>query len=116
MLKLYGIRSCDTCRKARKWLDRHGIEHEYHDLRDDGVEERVLVRWTGRMDWQKFVNKRSLTWRRIPEVDRESLDRKRAIAMLLEHPTLIKRPVLDSKELIAVGFSPDNYRKMFDSL
>jgi len=116
VLTLYGIASCDTCRKARKWLDSRGIEHRYHDLRDDGLDERTLVRWTGRMDWEKFVNKRSLTWRHIPEVDRSSLDRQRAIAMLMEHPTLVKRPVLEGKSLISVGYSPENYHKMFDSL
>lgn len=115
-MTLYGIGSCDTCRKARKWLDEQGIEHRYHDLRENGLDERTLVRWTGRMDWEKFVNKRSLTWRRIPEVDRNALDRERAVTMLLEHPTLVKRPVLESKDLISVGFSAEDYRRMFDSV
>lgn len=116
MLTLYGISSCDTCRKAKKWLVEQSIEFSWHDLRDSGLDRQMLDRWTERMDWRKFLNTRSLTWRKIPEVDRAGIDRERAIGMMLEHPTLVKRPVLEGEEFIAVGFSSDNYRRMFDSL
>jgi Spx/MgsR family transcriptional regulator len=109
---LYGIRSCDSCRKARQWLEANTIAYRYHDLRDDGLDTSLLDRWTGRMDWESFLNKRSLTWRKIPEVDRAGMTRARAMSTMLEFPTLIKRPVLECDQFIAVGFSPDQYGKL----
>ena len=116
MLKLFGIKSCDSCRKARKWLGDNSIDVEYHDVRDDGLEVQMLERWMKRMDWQKFLNTRSLTWRKIPEVDRADMTKDRAIGLMLEQPTLVKRPVLECEDFIAVGFSPENYEKIFGQL
>ena len=116
MLKLFGITSCDSCRKARKWLQDQTREFEFHDLRNDGLDVQMLERWMSRMDWLKFLNTRSLTWRKIPEVDRAEMTKNRAISLMLEHPTLVKRPVLECKQFIAVGFSPENYQKIFDKL
>ena len=113
MLTLYGIRSCDTCRKARKWLDANAIEYRVHDVRVDGLNAEMLERWFADMEWQKLLNMRSLTWRRIPEVDRSDMDRDKAMGMMLEQPTLIRRPVLEGDDFIAVGFSPANYAKVF---
>lgn len=113
MLTVYGLRSCDTCRAARRWLDEHGIEHRFHDLRLDGLDVGMLERWTGQLDWEKLLNRRSLTWRRIPEADRESVDRERAMTLMLEHPTVVKRPVLERGRFVAVGFSPEGYEKAF---
>lgn len=112
-LTLYGIKSCDTCRKARKWLMEHSYDHKFHDLREDGIDMRLLEQWARRISWKKLLNTRSLTWRKIPEVDRAHMGRDKAIASMLEHPTLIKRPVLVCTEFIAVGFSPKNYKRMF---
>jgi Spx/MgsR family transcriptional regulator len=92
----------------------HSRDHEFHDLRKDGIEFRTLERWSRRISWEKLLNTRSLTWRRLPEVDRAELDKDNAIALMLEHPTLIKRPILESAKFIAVGFSPEHYRKIFD--
>lgn len=105
MLTVYGIMSCDTCRSARKYLAEHDMEFRFHDVRDDGLDIQMLERWAGRIDWTKLVNKRSLTWRKIPEVDRSDLNRDRAFALILDRPTLLKRPVLESEEFLAVGFS-----------
>jgi len=116
LLKLFGISSCDSCRKARKWLQDESLEFEFHDLRKDGLDVQMLERWMTRMDWQKFLNTRSLTWRKIPEVDRAEMTQSRAISLMLEHPTLVKRPVLECKQFIAVGFSPENYQKLFHKL
>ena len=110
MLIVYGIRSCDTCRKARKYLDAHNIEHQFHDLREDGLDIQMLERWTQRIGWEKLLNKHSLTWRKIPEVDRNDMNRDRALAVMIDSPTLIKRPVLETENFIAVGFS----KKRFD--
>lgn len=105
MLTVYGIKSCDTCRKARKYFREHDIEHKFHDLREDGLDIQMLERWSSRIDWSKLLNKQSLTWRKIPDVDREGMNKDRAMALMLANPTLIKRPVLEGDDYIAVGFS-----------
>jgi len=110
---LYGIGSCDSCRKARKWLDANDIAYEYHDLRIDGLAIQMLERWSSRIDWQKMLNKRSLTWRKIPEMDRDDLTKDKSLALMMQHRTLVKRPVLECDEFIALGFSPDNYTMIF---
>ena len=113
MRTLYGIGSCDSCRKARKWMDEHNFDYEYHDIRIDGLNIQMLERWSSRIDWKKLLNTRSLTWRKIPETDRGSLTKDKALAMMMQNPTLVKRPVLECDEFIALGFSPDNYSKIF---
>jgi Spx/MgsR family transcriptional regulator len=105
MLTVYGLRSCDTCRKARKFLAERDIDFRFHDVRDDGLDIQMLERWVSRIDWQKLLNRRSLTWRKIPDVDRADIDMDRALALIIENPTLLKRPVLESESLLAVGFS-----------
>ena len=109
MLTVYGIKSCDTCRKARKYLAENDIEFRFHDVRDDGLDIQMLERWSDRIDWQKLLNRQSLTWRKIPEVDREDVSKERAFALMLEQPTLLKRPVLESDQFMAVGFSEKRF-------
>ncbi|MEL7187461.1 MAG: ArsC/Spx/MgsR family protein, partial [Pseudomonadota bacterium] len=92
-------------RKARKYFNENEIEYEFHDLREDGLDIQMLERWSGRIDWSKLLNKQSLTWRKIPEVDREGINKDKALALMLANPTLIKRPVLESDGYMAVGFS-----------
>ena len=113
VLTIYGIPSCDTCRKARKWLTENNREHTFHDLRQDGLDIQMLDRWSRTLEWEKLLNTRSLTWRKIPEVDRAGMTKNRAMALMLEQPTLVKRPVLECEEFVAVGFSPANYEKIF---
>lgn len=105
MLTVYGIKSCDTCRNARKYLAEHDIEFRFHDVRDDGLDIQMLERWSARIDWEKLLNRRSISWRKIPEVDRNDMDRDRAFALMIDRPTLLKRPVLESEKFLAVGFS-----------
>ena len=105
MLTVYGIKSCDTCRRARKYLAEHDIEFRFHDVRDDGLDIQTLERWASRMDWEKLLNRKSLTWRKIPEVDRADMTCERAFALMIDQPTLLKRPVLESPQFMAVGFS-----------
>ncbi len=109
MLTVYGIKSCDTCRRARKFLAEHNIEFRFHDLREDGLDIQMLERWSQRIGWQKLLNKQSLTWRKIPEVDRNDMTRDKALATMIENPTLIKRPVLEADKFIAVGFSEQRF-------
>ena len=109
MLTVYGIKSCDTCRNARKYLAEHDIEFRFHDVRDDGLDIQMLERWADRIEWQKLLNRKSLTWRRIPEVDRSGMTQDRAFALMLDQPTLLKRPVLESPQFMAVGFSEKRF-------
>ena len=109
MLTVYGIKSCDTCRKARKYLAENDIEFRFHDVRDDGLDIQMLERWGDRIDWQKLLNRQSLTWRKIPEVDRGDMSKERAFALMLDQPTLVKRPVLESDQFMAVGFSEKRF-------
>ena len=115
MLTIYGIKSCDTCRKARKFLDDHNIEHDFHDLRENGLDIQMLERWAQRMGWERLLNKQSLTWRKIPEVDRNDMARDKALAAMIDNPTLIKRPVLETDKFIAVGFSEKRFGDFIDN-
>lgn len=115
MLTLYGIKSCDTCRKARKYFAENDIEYRFHDVRDDGLDIQMLERWSDRIDWTKLLNKQSLTWRKIPEVDRSSITKDRAFALMINNPTLVKRPVLESNTFIAVGFSEKRFSTFWDN-
>lgn len=109
MLTVYGIKSCDTCRKARKYLAENDIEFRFHDVRDDGLDIQMLERWGARIEWEKLLNRQSLTWRKIPEVDRNGMTKDRAFALMLDQPTLVKRPVLESEGFMAVGFSEKRF-------
>jgi arsenate reductase (glutaredoxin) len=113
LLTIYGIASCSTCRDARKWLDSNGIAYRFHDLRADGLDIQTLERWTNSMDWETLLNRSSLTWRKLPDVDRNDMTRNRALATMIEHPTLVKRPVLERGKLVAVGFRAVQYEKIF---
>jgi arsenate reductase len=109
MITVFGIKSCDTCRKARKYFVENGIEFQFHDVRDDGLDIQMLERWSQRLDWEKLLNKQSLTWRKIPEVDKSGMTKDRAFALMLDQPTLVKRPVLESPQFMAVGFSENRF-------
>ena len=116
MLTVYGIKSCDTCRKARNFLAGKNIEYGFHDLRDDGLSIQMLERWVQRLGWERLLNKKSLTWRKIPEVDRNDMTRDKALAVMIESPTLIKRPVIEDDNFIAVGFSEKRFSEFLDNL
>lgn len=115
-LTLYGIPNCDTCRRALRWLETNNVEHDFHDVRMDGLSIQTLERWCDRVEWEKLLNKRSLTWRKIAELDKQNLNRNKALALLLEYPTLIRRPVLESSLVTAVGFSEAGYAKIVAKL
>ena len=109
MVTVFGIKSCDTCRRARKYLDEHNIEFRFHDLREDGLDIQMLERWTQRIGWARLLNKQSLTWRKIPEVDRNDMTHDKALAAMIDNPTLVKRPVIESTRFVAVGFSEKRF-------
>ena len=116
MLTVYGIKSCDICRKARKFLQDRNIEHRFHDVRKDGINVQMLERWADRVDWQRLLNKRSLTWRKVSEADRSDMNRDKAIALILDAPTLLKRPVIETDSYLAVGFSENRFVEFLDRL
>ena len=110
-MTLFGIKSCDTCRKARKWLDGQGISHEWRDLREDGVDRARLERWIASLGPDQLVNRRSTTWRGLDEGTRkQAMGAESCVDVLAEHPTLIKRPVFELEDRILVGFN-DAFRE-----
>lgn len=110
MTALYGIKNCDTVKKARHWLDQHGVAYHFHDFRVDGVEERQLARWVKHLGWEALLNRRGTSWRGLPKTLRDKItDAGSATAAMLTHPTLIKRPVLEINGALRVGFNADDY-------
>lgn len=110
---LYGLATCDTTRAARKWLKANGVLHNFHDVRADGLSRALVESWTGQIGWEKILNKASTTWRELPEKQKAALDQTKAVALLLAHPTLVKRPVLDCDGAITLGFRPESYAAAF---
>jgi Spx/MgsR family transcriptional regulator len=109
MLTIFGIPNCDTCRKARKWLESAGVEHRFHDVREDGLDRESVARWEALAGWKKILNTRSTAWRSLSDAEKADIDADEAIELILAHPTLLKRPVADDGDVVLVGFSPDTY-------
>ena len=105
MITVYGIKNCDTCRKALKWLKAENIEHKFHDFRAEGLDEKTLSTWIKGVGWETLLNRRGTTWRKLAEADREGLTPDSANSLMLQNPTLIKRPVFDVGKNYLVGFS-----------
>ncbi len=112
MISLYGIRSCDACRKALNWLRENDVEHEYIDIREDGLNSELLNRWQKSVSWEKLLNRRSVTWRKIPECDRLDLSKDKARDLILGYPTAMKRPLLDIGTRIVLGFDESVYEDL----
>lgn len=101
---LYGLKNCDTCRKARKWLEAEGIAHQFHDVRGDGLDRATVAAWVGALGWEALLNRRGTTWRGLPEDVKADVDENAAIDLMTEHPALIKRPVFDINGVLGLGF------------
>ncbi len=113
LVTLYGLKTCDTTRAARKWLDATGVSHTFHDVREDGLTRPRVESWVKQLGWEKVLNKASTTWRELPEAEKAGIDSKKAVALLLAHPTLVKRPVLDRGGEFTLGFRPAVYGALF---
>ena len=113
MTTLYGIKNCDTVKKARKWLEAAGIEYRFHDFRADGLEREQLDAWNRTVGWETLLNRRGTTWRQLPEAVKAGIDEARALDLMMEQPTLIKRPVLEHGGEIRVGFKEADYKALF---
>ncbi|WP_025035783.1 ArsC family reductase [Bradyrhizobium sp. DOA9] len=108
---IYGIKNCDTMKKARAWLDAHGVAYAFHDYKAAGVEKDRLERWSGKVGWETLLNRAGTTFKKLPDSDKESLTEKKALALMLAQPSMIKRPVLEIGSKLLVGFKPDIYAK-----
>lgn len=106
---LYGIPNCDTVRKARVWLDEHGVEHVFHDYRKAGIDRARLEQWVAAHGWETVLNRAGTTFRALPDADKADLNADKAIGLMLAQPLMIKRPVLDLGDRTLVGFKPDLY-------
>ena len=106
---VFGIKNCDTMKKAMTWLSAQGIAYEFIDYKKAGVAEANLPEWAAKAGWQKLLNTRGLMWKKLSEAERADVDEAKALALMAQYPTLIKRPVLDTGSRLIVGFTPENY-------
>jgi arsenate reductase len=113
MVTIYGIRNCDTMRRAMRWLDEQGVEYRFHDVRKAGLDRATLEAWAADLGWEALLNRRGQLWRKVPEPVRERIDRDSALALMLDDPGIVRRPVLDTGERRYLGFSPERYREIF---
>ena len=110
---LYGIPNCDTMKKARVWLDDHGVTYRFHNYKTDGIDEATLRRWIDQVGWEKLLNRAGTTFRKLDEADRQDIDADKAIRLMQAQPSLIKRPVLDRDGALTGGFKPEVYAEIF---
>ncbi len=113
MTTLYGISNCDTVKKARNWLDEAGVTFTFHDFRKDGLTSQQVEGWIKSLGWETLVNKRSTTWKGLSEEAKASLNDESVIALIVEQPTLVKRPLLEHNDHIGVGFKSADYQAVF---
>jgi arsenate reductase len=111
VITLYGIKNCDTMKKARTWLDEHSIRYTFHDYKALGIERSKLDAWCKAAGWEKVLNRAGTTFRKLSEAQRANLNEAQAIELMVAQPSMIKRPVLESDQTVLVGFSPDAYEK-----
>ncbi|MBS8239709.1 ArsC family reductase [Marinobacter lipolyticus] len=114
-MKLYGIKNCDTAKKARKWLDEHGIDHEFHDFRKDGLDDTLLSNWETAIGWDALINRRGTTWRKLPEEVRDTISAQSAHDIMLDNPSIIKRPVVEYEGGVSVGFNASEWATRFST-
>ncbi len=113
-VQIYGIKSCDTMKKALKWLDAHEIAFEFHDYKKAPIDIQSLEGWLDQVAWDELINKRGTTWRKLSEEDKSGIDKAKAIRLIQSNNSLIKRPVLRIGEKIHLGFKADNYAQLFN--
>lgn len=112
MIVIYGIKNCDTVKKARAWLEGHGVAYTFHDYKSEGVAKHKLEQWVKRLGWETVLNRAGTTFRKLPDSDKENLTEKKAMALMLAQPSMIKRPILEAGSEIAAGFRSADYEKL----
>ena len=110
---IYGIKNCDTMKKARAWLDKHGVAYGFHDYKTEGVDPAQVETWAKEVGWETLLNRSGTTFRKLADYEKTALTEKKAVALMAAMPTMIKRPVLDVGDRIIVGFKPETYAKAF---
>ena len=112
-ITIYGIKNCDTMAKARAWLERHGVDYAFHDYKTAGIERERLETWEKKVGWEVLLNRAGTTFRKLPDKDKSGIDAKKAMALMLKQPSMIKRPVLDlGGGKLVVGFAPERYSEI----
>ena len=106
-IRFYGLKNCDTCRAALKWLEAEGLDHRFVDIRKDGVDALVMSTWAAALGWDALLNRRGSTWRGLSDGDKENVDEAKAISLMMVHPALVKRPVFHANGTYLVGFKDD---------
>jgi Spx/MgsR family transcriptional regulator len=114
MIVIYGIKNCDTMKKARAWLDDHGVAYAFHDYKTAGIDKGRLENWVSQLGWEVLLNRAGTTFRKLPDAEKEGLTEKKAIALMLAQPSMIKRPVLEKAGKIIAGFRPEQYEKLLE--
>lgn len=116
MATVYGIPNCDTVKKARAWLEAHGIAYSFHDFKKAGIQSALVDGWLKKVDWETLVNRKGTTWRGLPDERKAAVaDAKSAKVLMLESPSVIKRPVLALDDQVHVGFSEASYQQIFNT-
>ena len=113
MTTIYGIKNCDTMKKARTWLEAHKIAYQFHDYKVAGIDKAILEGWAKKAGWEILLNRAGTTFKKLPDADKDGITEKKAIALMLAQPSMIKRPVLEAKGKLTVGFKPEDYKKLF---
>ncbi|TAJ96450.1 MAG: ArsC family reductase [Reyranella sp.] len=112
MITIYGIKNCDTMKKARAWLDKRGVAYDFHDYKATGIDRGRLEGWARKVGWEVLLNRAGTTFRKLPDADKEGLTESRAIALMVAQPSMIKRPVLEAGSKLLVGFKSDQYETL----
>jgi arsenate reductase len=113
MVTIYGIKNCDTMKKAMRWLDEHDVEYTFHDVRKQGLTAKQIQTWEKEIGWETLLNRRGQLWRKVPEAEREKINKQAAIKLMQDDAGIIKRPVLDLGNKRVVGFNADEYAELF---
>lgn len=111
---MYGIKNCDTIKKARKWLEENGVDYQFHDYKKDGLDKTQLTSWVQELGYEALINKRGTTWRKLDEATKDNIDEASAIEVMLENASIIKRPLLITDSSKTLGFKADEYAKIFN--
>jgi arsenate reductase len=112
-IAVYGIKNCDTMKKARAWLDDHGVAYAFYDYKNEGIDKSTLEAWAKQVGWETLLNRAGTTFKKLPEKDKDGLTEKKAIALMLAQPSMIKRPVAISGGKLTIGFKPEIYAATF---
>ena len=115
MITIYGIKNCDTMKKARAWLDKHKVDYAFHDYKTAGIDKSKLETWAKKAGWETLLNKAGTTFKKLPDADKSGIDAAKAIALMVANPSVIKRPVVTGAGKLIIGFKPEQWGERFAS-